>query len=139
MATALQSNNASAADLKTGSDGPSSTSAKSARVRAAELRRELAACVSAADVRAVAAELIRLALDRQGATRDQLAAVRLLLEYSVGKPAGDQGDQASGSPRFVFQFGGPVMVAADAQRPVPPPPPASLIAGIVDGEATPTT
>ncbi len=76
--------------------------------RIARLRSKLLATIRPADLAAVVKSMLDKARD------GDVAAARLLLEYSLGRPERfGVDDQATGmnSPRFVFQFSGPAVIA----------------------------
>lgn len=76
--------------------------------RIARLRSKLLATIRPADLAAI----VKSMLDR--ARDGDVAAARLLFEYTLGRPERSHvDDQATGmnSPRFVFQFSGPAVIA----------------------------
>lgn len=76
--------------------------------RIARLRAKLLATIRPADLAAVVKSMLDKARD------GDVAAARLLLEYTLGRPdRSGVDDQATGmsSPKFVFQFSGPAMIA----------------------------
>lgn len=76
--------------------------------RIARLRTKLLATIRPADLAAVVKSMLDKARD------GDVAAARLLLEYSLGRPERfGVDDQLTGtdSPKFVFQFSGPAVIA----------------------------
>ena len=74
--------------------------------RIARLRSKLLATIRPADLAAVVESMLDKARD------GDVAAARLLLEYTLGRPERFGVDETgTGTPKFLFQFSGPAVIA----------------------------